>query len=310
MTWTHYHLVFRLKSPLHIGWRKVGNLMETRDYVTGRVLWGALTAQITRDQGRGHEAGQYKTVGDLLHKHFRFGYLWPALPEDPAVATHALPKVDWGEGSVTLYFPGKRSRWNHRSWKHPDFDYLFKGSFARTALDPIGHAAAEGSLWQIECIAPTSRGGLPVYLVGDLWVEESNLPPDVKQWRRSLGQINLGGERTYGWGRVDLVEKALTSVRNQETVHGFKWQEQDGEIYVAIATGEYVPGHVLLESSCGAPVEGIVEPFVGWAYGIREGRVRWSLQHAITYSPGCKATQTATFKVCPEGTFSPHGVPA
>jgi hypothetical protein len=45
-----YHLVLRLRSPLHIGWNKTGNVQRTRSYVTGRNLWGALTMRLTRDQ--------------------------------------------------------------------------------------------------------------------------------------------------------------------------------------------------------------------------------------------------------------------
>ena len=55
MTWRAFEVVLRLRSPMHIGCGKVGNLQRTRPYVTGRVLWGALTMRLTRDaaQGRG-----------------------------------------------------------------------------------------------------------------------------------------------------------------------------------------------------------------------------------------------------------------
>ena len=38
MTWEAYAVVWRLKSPLHAGRGKVGNLQLTRPYVTGRML--------------------------------------------------------------------------------------------------------------------------------------------------------------------------------------------------------------------------------------------------------------------------------
>ena len=45
MAWRAYKIVLRLRSPLHIGRGKVGNLQRTRPYVAGRNLWGALTAR-------------------------------------------------------------------------------------------------------------------------------------------------------------------------------------------------------------------------------------------------------------------------
>jgi hypothetical protein len=49
MTWTAYRVVFRVKTPLHIGDAKMGNVHYTRPYVTGRAIWGALTERVTRD---------------------------------------------------------------------------------------------------------------------------------------------------------------------------------------------------------------------------------------------------------------------
>ena len=50
MVWTIYRVTLKLTSPLHVGWKKIGNLMITRPYVTGRTLWGALTARLVRDK--------------------------------------------------------------------------------------------------------------------------------------------------------------------------------------------------------------------------------------------------------------------
>jgi hypothetical protein len=49
MNWIGYRVVFRLRSPLHIGWRKAGNVQVTRPYLTGRSFWGALTERLVRD---------------------------------------------------------------------------------------------------------------------------------------------------------------------------------------------------------------------------------------------------------------------
>ncbi|MCX7609760.1 MAG: hypothetical protein N2049_11185, partial [Anaerolineales bacterium] len=82
MAWSAYQVIFRLRSPMHIGWGKVGNLQRTRPYVTGRTLWGALTMRLTRDAAQGHgpvtDSFEYRKIGDQIHQHLAFTYFYPA----------------------------------------------------------------------------------------------------------------------------------------------------------------------------------------------------------------------------------------
>ncbi|NJK52088.1 MAG: hypothetical protein HC936_03380, partial [Leptolyngbyaceae cyanobacterium SU_3_3] len=68
MNWRAYRVVFKLKSPMHIGCGKMGNVQRTRPYVTGRVFWGALTMRLTRDatSGSATDSSQYKVFGDQV----------------------------------------------------------------------------------------------------------------------------------------------------------------------------------------------------------------------------------------------------
>ncbi len=244
MAWTLYRLVFRLESPLHIGWRKVGNLMQTRPYVPGKVLWAALTAGITRDLGHGADGQKYKGIGQAVQENFRFGYLWPS--------------VD----GQTPYFP----------WEHDDFDYRLLGSYAGTAQDPDREAAEEGSLHETEFIAPITRDGRPVYLIGDLWVR-NGLPHELQNWQKALGKVQLGGERTYGWGRVRL-ERLEQLGQLKEVV--IRLEKNSPLTAHAWAAGE---GAVL-------NVIGPVEPLVGWEMN-EEGRFVLS-QAVISWAPGSR----------------------
>lgn len=81
MTWTACHITLRVLSPIHIGWRKIGNLQQTRPYVTGRSLWGALTARLTRELGNSN----YLHIGDLVDKHLAFTYFYPST--EPEIVT-------------------------------------------------------------------------------------------------------------------------------------------------------------------------------------------------------------------------------
>lgn len=175
MTWRCYRLAYRLETPLRVGRRESGNLQSTRPYVPGRVLWAALTARLTRNQGMGRTETEYRSVGSILLENLRFGYLWPSL-----------------DGESPCY-----------PWEDPeDFDYHFLSSYVSTALDYGKQGALDGSLHEAEFLMPRTRQGLPVYLVGWLWAREEAAH---NGWQQALSQVTLGGERRYGWGRVKLV---------------------------------------------------------------------------------------------------------
>lgn len=133
MTWIAYRVVFKLKSPLHIGYGKVGNVQRTRAYVTGRVFWGALTMRLTRDgtDGAATNSSQYQGYGERVNQQLAFTYFYPALqPENQDY------KVQWC--------------WENESL----FRRRFLSSYASTALVYPQQAAEEGFLHEVEFISP------------------------------------------------------------------------------------------------------------------------------------------------------------
>lgn len=277
MAWTHYRLVFRLLSPLHVGYRKIGNLMQTRPCVPGKVLWGALTARLVRDLGRGANGQAYQQVGDEVRRRFRFGYLWPSLD------------------AQCPYFP----------WEYDDFEFLLLGSYASTALDYGREATEEGSLHETEFIAPVARDGRPVYLLGDLWVQEDGLPPELQGWREALKNVQLGGERAYGWGRVRLESDLASSGQpsSRQTVADFPWKEEGGEIVLSLSQGTRTNAHALAAgSSAVGGIVGPVEVLVGWETGV-SGRSGERLSAArVCRAPGSLvAPDPVEVRVGPDG---------
>ncbi len=250
MNWNQYRIAFRLLSPLHIGYRKVGNLMQTRYYVPARNLWAALTARITRDCGRGYSGQAYDDIGLLVKKYFRFGYLWPA------ITRNGQSKVEkWDDLETFFSFQLDKKNCLHELFPNPNqknsslFDYLFLDSQQGTAINQSNQAAEEGSLHDIEFIAPYTRGLCKsVYLAGTMWVGE-NLPEDLAIWENSLRHIRIGGEQSYGWGRVeqvfcDSLEKC--SIKPDD----FVWYG-------------HIPSH-FIPSETENNVQGEIEPLVGW----------------------------------------------
>jgi len=276
MTWMHYRLRFRLLSPLHVGYRKVGNLMQTRPYVPGKVLWAALTARITRDDHDGSQGDGYRRIGELVQEHFRFGYLWPSL--------------DRNEPS----FP----------WEPNGFDYLFLGSYASTALNYDQRAAEEGTLHETEFIAPVARDGQPVYLVGDLWVREGDLPKELTNWQRAFQKLQLGGERTYGWGRVRCYTDWQAEQSETDTaIANHTWKERNGEVILMISAGARLTAHARAAGEDAiSGVVGPVEPLVGWERGNEDSDKAWRLSMAVVcWAPGSQATQEIEVRMTPYG---------
>jgi hypothetical protein len=178
MSWQQYDLLFRLQSPLHVGYRKVGNLMQTRSYVPGKNLWAALTARLTRAASKGADGKAYQEIGALVQDNFRFPYLYPALQND---------------SGYTVHYP----------WED-DFDYLFLDSYASTALSYTSQSAEDAMLHETEFVAPCTRTGQPVFLSGNLYVK-TELPTPLSNWQDALKKVQVGAERGYGWGRLRLV---------------------------------------------------------------------------------------------------------
>lgn len=264
MSWHQSTLTFRLLAPLHIGWRQTGNLMQTRPFVTGKAFWAALTARLTRNAGNGADSQAYVAIGKALQTHFRFPYLYPATKTESGYQTH---------------YP----------WE-PDFDYLFLDSYTSAALNYDRQAAEDGLLHETEFIAPRTRCNQPVYLTGD-WYVRSDLPEALSHWQEALRQLQFGADRSYGWGRVELLE-----VRKQET------EITGDEVSVNCAANAHITAHLAAKQV--SDVIGAVEPLVGWERNNDEAKhAAWKLSDnaQICYAPGSKTSAAATFQIGANG---------
>ena len=227
MAWQQYGLLYRLESPVHIGRRKIGNLMQARPYVPGKVLWAALTAGLTQGLGLGNDGRAYREIGDLARQFFRPGYLWPASADNPAAPQLMRPDEN--------------------------LEQALLGSYVSTALDYDQESALEGSLHEIEFIAPVLHDGRQVYLMGDIWVQDV-LPEKLADWGKALQTVKLGAERAYGWGQARLAD-GYPRRRPAE-------QSQDPE-HILVEKGPLL-AHVLAEPLAVKFLRGALEPFGGW----------------------------------------------
>lgn len=272
--WTVEPLAFRLRSPLHIGWRKVGNLMQTRPYVPAKNLWAALTAELARRQakeGRAAAAQAYQCVGNDVAESLAFTYLFPALVVDPAQGVDpALALYPWLTPTGLKYGKDQLAA--------ETFDYLFLDSYASTAITVGQNAAETGSLHETEMLRPRTRRlagtplagsygeaadelGVPVYLVGYALVKGEGLAG----WRGALERLQIGGERRYGWGRI---ERAPATAGAEGGVFGYQLaRAAEGRPGLRVPADRPMLAHALAADFKGAtPVTGVngpLEPVVG-----------------------------------------------
>jgi len=281
MAWKVYQVVLRLRSPMHIGQMKLGNIQRTRPYVTGRVLWGALTARLTRD---GTPPGKpaissdlYDSMGKQVHQQLTFTYLFPTTRQDGEVEIWP-----WEEG----------------------FGPRFLGTYVGTALSYPQQSAAEGTLHEVECVVPrTSDKGQPVYVVGYVFAQEN--APD---WKSALSRLQLGGERGYGWGRVKLVKSQEWDIA--QPLFGWYIVQRDywPPVLMTMDNKARVVSHALAvdfdDGDLHQAVRGVrgpAEPLVGRE--TRFGR-RFGMQVSqarICYAPGSNVQLDSTFCIGPYG---------
>ena len=255
MSWELYSLTFRVKAPLHIGKRKIGNLMQTYPYVTGRAMWGALTAAITRKRYLDPQKEDYEGIGArLFPSYFYVKYHVKTLEEKP-------------------WFP----------WDVPEtFSYHFLDARAAIATEEGVKTAAEGMLYQIEFIAPHTRGGEPVYLTGYLATEEKE--ENLREWIR---RIQVGGELGYGWGVLELHElRKANALWGQWELDSEKTKDRVSKLVFKKAKGNHgrnvALAHVYAlgdNKTSSIEAKGRAEPLVAWEMG--------SLKYlGVFYPPG------------------------
>jgi len=250
--WTRYLLAYRLLSPLHVGYRKSGNLMQTRPYVLAKTLWGAITAHGVRMNGWGK--GDYGIAGDAVKSNLRVPYLFPALRMSNPPKLKRCISLD----GFTLFIPPLDALG----------EYLLLDSYASTAIGD-GRTAEHESLHEVEMIAPRTRPlqgtplkgcgedgaddiGAQVYLVGELYVSDG-ANESLKGWQDVLTRLQLGGERRYGWGRVEL--ESLTPREDTSINPTITLSKKD----------KWTLAHVRLDSEKVLEhLDGRVEVLVGW----------------------------------------------
>jgi len=288
MVWTPYTAIYELRSPLHIGYHKVGNLQRTRTYIPARNLWGAVTEALTRRgfSTAGASQGDYRQIGAWVKAHCAFGY-WFIRENDEPLCPHY-------EGNRLKYGPLTAAELERR--------YL--DAHVTTALDAATTSAADGSLHEVEFIAPHSREGKRTQVGGWVFLDETARPllGEASQWSAWLETLQVGGERRYGFGQLRLAENGWQADGNPS---GYPLILDQARPMVRLAADQALPAHALADS---VNAHGQIEPLVGretptgnsQRFGMRLTTAR------LCWAPGSILASTAGFTVTEEGTWQPR----
>lgn len=248
--WKKLNVVFRLKSPLHIGYMpfEVFVFSPTRYYVPGRNFWGAITKRITEYLYEKPKAENYKVIGVKVMKNFRFSYFY----------------VYDGK---TVYFPrytenGLKYGDNSHEITKSEFEYRFIGSFVSTAIDTTG-TAKDKSLHEIEFINSRFKdengNTKDVKIAGCIWIKEDTEIEKIVlgegifiENSNVIEELILGGESKYGFGHVVLESINEISV--------FEWNDPES---VEIGS-KPLPAHLKYEKDL--KFKGDIELLTGRGY--------------------------------------------
>lgn len=287
--WKVYKVIFRMGSPLHSGWMKIGNIQRTRLYVTGRMLWGALSARITRIIGN----NDYVDISDKVKNNLRTTYFYPCFD-----ACGDKPLLPFYEPNGLIY------KVDSLCIPANIVERSLLTSYASTAIDPSRLGAEEGSLHETELFSHRTicsiqkngffvNTGSNVYLVGYIF-ESNETPSEVKDnWFNALKEIQIGGERTYGFGHLFLESISATG----SNVFGYKVICKDDVAVIELASGKPILAHAITDDN----PHGVTEPFVSRETDKETGRFGEKHSVEICWIPGSILNENKTFKIAEFG---------
>ncbi|MBU1222193.1 hypothetical protein KKF34_10110 [Myxococcota bacterium] len=274
MTWTAIRWVWRLEGPLFIGMPPAGSLNRCRLYVPARALWGAVTAEISRNTS-GEKFPEYKDIGNQIKAESRFTYLFPTEKQGNKFLPW-LPEFDEMRGY----------QWFCQSRNLTDREFRCRMLDSRpgTAIDPDSDSAAEGTLRETECINPSWRKTdnqektSEMFLSGYVFLKNNGL---IKQFEM-IDTLFVGGDTRYGLGKISRLkwqELSRDFSVFEKTVH---LDQEEPQIVSNI-----IWGHSF--ESKHPDMIGTKELSGGWDNGSQcEGKLTWapgsSMTHPLAWS--------------------------
>lgn len=171
-------LIFKQRQPIHIGVGGYGVINETRIFIPGWTMWGALTKVYNMQ----YNNGELEEVSCF----------WPCFDKDGKAPL--LPNFKDGEFYLGDYPESK-------------FKAKFVDTFVATAINPISRMAKDESLHEINVILHGAKKDFienekekQLYWTGILKVDNKNI------FLQKGLKITVGGDSRYGLGSMELTK--------------------------------------------------------------------------------------------------------
>jgi len=286
MAWKGYRLIYRALSPVHVGSYTLGYINLTRRYITGRAMWGALTANLVRT---GLVNMGYEACGEMLKTNVLMSYFFPALD----IEKPFLPK--YGELGLQYGFNGSQIT-SHQ------FEQKFIRSMGQTAIDIRTWTAEDQTLHDSEYLTPRVQDGesfKQLLFVGYLYVNDKNDNRITEEIiKKAWSELFIGGDRKYGWGRIKLID-----IKEDTYLFHYPLDSDCNKVPTfKMSRNSPVPAHVLVNE--GVKLKGDMELFSGLEYDNENKKGfghKISKECKLCWTPGSVLIEDASLSIGPYG---------
>jgi len=216
-----YKIKFRQKTPIHIGTlNNYGVLSETRLFIPGCTMWGALVNKYGKMNGGNDE--DYERGKNLFES-----------------ITCFFPKI---EGSGLLFPCYIKGKYSFGSYSEEMLRLVLTDVYVSTSIKPETLSAKDESLHETEILLPKLKGKEPrqVYWEGLLAIDRQMVEEVLGFFKEDL-EIVVGGDTRYGFGNLTLdspPEKATEEDLNMWNIRDRKPDfEREIRNYAALVNG-------------------------------------------------------------------------
>lgn len=197
-----YKLIFKQISPIHIGIFNYGVLSETRIFIPGWTIWGALVNKYGQHKGKEEYFEEGKKIFESI--------------------TCFYPKLE--KENKVLFPEYKNGEFYLGDYSENEFRAKFTDVYVSTSIQPLSLTAKDESLHEIEVILPKSKfvneNKENLYWIGLLGIDEDK-KEEIKEFLEKNSNISVGGDSRYGLGNMKLDELVqLNEAANDELT---KW---------------------------------------------------------------------------------------
>ena len=192
-----YKLIFKQLQPIHIGIGRYGVISETRIFIPGWTMWGALTKKYNQLFENGDLSKNQKLFEEItcFYPAFESESFKPLLPQ-------------WKNGEFYL-----------GSYSETVFRAKFIDTYVSTSIVPLSRMAKDESLHEINIILPSIKKEFSEGINKELfWVGILKVNAEVRKTFLKENNLELivGGDSRYGFGKFLLTKIDETSELDED----------------------------------------------------------------------------------------------